>query len=78
MGLVHRADASADVSDHAGAGPYRPTPTKGTGRPPLGVDGYRPLLTVSRLPLIAMGDVTPADVTSLVATGVVGSPSCER
>jgi len=72
LDLVHRANAMADVADYAGAGPYRPTPTKDTGRPPLGVDGYRPLVVASRLPLVAIGDVTPADVSSLAATGVAG------
>ncbi|MGQ4534982.1 thiamine phosphate synthase [Dermabacteraceae bacterium P13115] len=68
--LVRAADADADVLDYLGAGPYRPTPTKNSGRPPLGVAGYPPLVAASSLPLVAIGDVRLEDVSELSATGI--------
>ena len=72
LDMVHRANDMADVVDYAGAGPYRPTPTKDTGRPPLEVDGYRPLVLASHLPVVAIGGVSPADVSDLADTGIAG------
>ena len=60
------------VLDYLGAGPFRPTPTKDSGRPPLGVDGYPPLVAATDLPIVAIGDVTPADVSALSTTGIAG------
>ena len=60
------------VVDYLGAGPFRPTPTKQVTRPALGLDGYRPLVQASALPIVAIGDVTPDDVAELVGTGIAG------
>ena len=60
------------VIDYIGAGPFRPTPTKDSGRTPIGVDGYRPLVAATSLPIVAIGDVTPDDVAALSATGIAG------
>ena len=60
------------VLDYLGAGPFRPTPTKKSGRTPLGVDGYPPLVAATELPIVAIGDVTPDDVADLSATGIAG------
>ena len=60
------------VIDYIGAGPFRPTPTKDSGRAPIGVEGYRPLVTATSLPVVAIGDVTPDDVAALSATGIAG------
>ena len=60
------------VLDYLGAGPFRPTPTKKSGRSPLGVDGYPPLVAATELPVVAIGDVTPDDVADLSATGIAG------
>lgn len=70
--LVQRAQQQAGVVDYLGAGPFRPTPTKDSGRAPLGVEGYRPLVQASRIPVLAIGDVTPADVEALAGTGIAG------
>lgn len=70
--LVERAQQQAGVVDYLGAGPFRPTPTKDSGRAPLGVEGYRPLVQASRIPVLAIGDVTPADVEALAGTGIAG------
>lgn len=72
LDLVRAADRYADVIDYVGAGPFRLTPTKDSGRPPLGVDGYPPLVAASRVPVVAIGDVTPGDVPALAGTGVAG------
>lgn len=72
LDLVRRAQELVGVVDYLGAGPFRPTPTKDSGRPPLGVDGYRPLVAASAIPIVAIGDVTPDDVSALAATGIAG------
>lgn len=60
------------VLDYLGAGPFRPTPTKDSGRPPLGFAGYPPLVAATELPIVAIGDVRVGDVEKLAATGVAG------
>lgn len=70
--LVREARDLVGVVDYLGAGPFRPTPTKQITRPALGIDGYRPLVAASVLPIVAIGDVTPDDVAELAATGIAG------
>ena len=74
-GTLELVRASAEVAvdlDYLGAGPFRRTPTKDSGREPLGADGYPPLVRSTMLPIVAIGDVTPADVPALSRTGVAG------
>lgn len=70
--LVQGANEYADVIDYIGAGPFRPTPTKNSGRTPLGLDGYPPLVSASAVPVVAIGDVQAADAEALAETGVAG------
>lgn len=70
--LVEAANEHADVLDYIGAGPFRPTPTKDSGRPPLGLEGYRELVELSQIPVVAIGDVTADDAPALADTGVAG------
>lgn len=70
--LVHQANAVASDLDYIGAGPFRPTPTKDSGRPPLGLAGYPELVRASKVPVVAIGDVTPDDAGALASTGVSG------
>ncbi|OKL52959.1 thiamine-phosphate diphosphorylase [Bowdeniella nasicola] len=70
--LVEAADELADIIDYVGCGPFRRTPTKDSGREPLGVEGYPPLVAATSLPLVAIGDVTPNDVPGLAEAGVAG------
>ncbi|GAB3700695.1 thiamine phosphate synthase [Mariniluteicoccus flavus] len=72
--LVVEAESrrGGDRPDYLGAGPFRPTPTKDSGREPLGLAGYPPLVAATSLPIIAIGDVRPDDVASLAATGIAG------
>ena len=70
--LIEQANEHADIIDYVGAGPFRPTPTKDSGRDPIGLEGYPRLVELSQLPIVAIGDVQPADVTDLAATGIAG------
>lgn len=70
--LVRAANRHAGVIDYIGAGPFRPTPTKDSGRDPLGVYGYPELVSLTELPVVAIGGITPADVPALAATGIAG------
>lgn len=70
--LVRAAEELRDQVDYLGAGPFRRTPTKDSGRSPLGIQGYPPLVSASSLPIVAIGDVTPADAAPLGLTGVAG------
>ncbi|WP_026927808.1 thiamine phosphate synthase [Granulicoccus phenolivorans] len=72
LDLVRTADTMRDSIDYVGAGPFRPTPTKQVTRPPLGLTGYLALVAATELPIVAIGDVTPADVADLAGTGVAG------
>lgn len=72
LDLVREAQALVGVVDYLGAGPFRPTPTKDSGREPLGVEGYRPLVEASGLPIVAIGSVGVDDVADLAGTGVAG------
>lgn len=58
--------------DHLGSGPFRRTPTKDVGRPPVGLAGYPLRTAATDLPVLAIGDVTLADVPALAATGIAG------
>lgn len=70
--LVQAANEYADVIDYIGAGPFRPTPTKSSGRTPLGLEGYPPLVSASAVPVVAVGDVRATDAEALAKTGVAG------
>ncbi|MGO2425278.1 MAG: thiamine phosphate synthase [Corynebacterium flavescens] len=70
--LIEKANRFAEVIDYVGAGPFRPTPTKDSGRPPIGVAGYPGLAALSRVPVVAIGDVQPGDVAKLAGTGIAG------
>jgi len=66
-----------DSADYAGCGPLRFTVTKKNLAPLLGLDGYRAIVTGMRergirLPLCAIGGITPADVRPLLDAGVQG------
>lgn len=70
--LVRAVHDIADVVDYIGAGPFRPTPTKDSGRPPVGLAGYPELVAASPVPVVAIGDVRATDAAELAATGVAG------
>ena len=70
--LVRAAHEVADALDYLGCGPFRATPTKDSGRTPIGLAGYPDLVDASPVPLIAIGDVTADDASDLATTGVDG------
>lgn len=70
--LVRAANDVADCIDYIGCGPFRATPTKDSGRDPIGLDGYPELVAASDLPLVAIGDVTADDAYDLARAGVDG------
>ncbi len=68
--------ASLDI-DYIGLGPFRFTTTKERLSPVLGLEGYRKIVEEVRaagceLPIVAIGGIEPADVPSLLDTGVNG------
>ncbi|WP_175935451.1 thiamine phosphate synthase [Corynebacterium sp. Marseille-P4321] len=60
------------VIDYIGCGPFRATPTKDSGREPIGLEGYPSLVAASKLPMVAIGDVTADDIYDLARAGVDG------
>lgn len=69
---VRQAEQHREILDYVGVGPFRPTPTKDSGREPLGVAGYPQVVAATQLPVVAIGDVTPQDVEELSGTGIAG------
>lgn len=70
--LVLDAQRRRAVLDYIGAGPFRLTPTKDSGRPPLGTQSYPELVAATALPIVAIGGITVDDVVPLAQTGVAG------
>lgn len=69
---LHRASA-----DYIGLGPFRFTTTKQGLSPILGLDGLREIMDTMaaeaiNVPVCAIGGITLADVTAIMATGVDG------
>lgn len=67
----------ATPPDYFGCGPYRYTTTKQNLSPILGVEGYRAIIEQMRchnidIPLIAIGGITKADISTLLACGASG------
>lgn len=69
---VRQADQHRKIIDYVGVGPFRHTPTKDSGREPWGLAGYPRVVAATQLPVVAIGDVTPQDVTELSGTGIAG------
>lgn len=78
------ANTFADVKAHAeagadyiGCGPFRFTTTKKGLAPVLGLQGYRDIVRQMteaniRLPIVAIGGITAADIPDIMQTGVTG------
>ena len=73
MELVRAVEPVSDVIDYVGCGPFRATPTKESGREPLGLAAYPGLVAACPVPMVAIGDVTADDAADLSATGVAGA-----
>jgi len=64
-------------ADYIGCGPFRFTTTKKGLSPVLGLEGYRAIVDGMKslginLPIVAIGGITPADISEILATGVTG------
>lgn len=71
-----KAHAEAGA-DYIGCGPFRFTTTKKGLAPILGLQGYRDIVRQMteagiRLPIVAIGGITAADIPSIMQTGVTG------
>jgi thiamine-phosphate pyrophosphorylase len=69
--------------DYIGVGPVFATQSKARPAPALGLDGLSRIVEASRLPVVAIGGITPADVAAVLATGahgiaVLGGVCCQR
>ncbi len=60
--------------DYIGIGPYRFTATKQTLSPVLGIKGLKNLVAANiyKIPLIAIGGITPEDVEEILSAGIYG------
>ncbi|MDE6367476.1 MAG: thiamine phosphate synthase, partial [Muribaculaceae bacterium] len=73
----HIVKAASDGADYIGLGPFRFTTTKERLSPVLGLEGYSAVMAQVRqagiwLPVVAIGGITAADVSDLMAAGVNG------
>lgn len=64
-------------ADYIGCGPFRFTTTKAKLSPTLGLEGYRHItremrLRNLRIPIVAIGGITAADIPELMETGIDG------
>lgn len=69
--------AAKDGASYIGLGPYRFTNTKENLSPILGIEGYRSIMAQCKeakihIPVYAIGGIEPADITSLMQTGITG------
>jgi thiamine-phosphate pyrophosphorylase len=73
---VHAADEVADrnsgIVDYVIAGPVHPTASKPGYGPALGVEELGRIVRATRVPVIAIGGVTPDNITALVMAGAAG------
>lgn len=70
-------DAARQGADYIGLGPFRFTSTKQKLSPVLGTEGYRRILMQCRnegirLPVVAIGGITDADIHSIIDAGADG------
>ncbi len=59
-------------ADYLGVGTVFPTTTKGDAGPPIGLERLREIVSSVRIPVVAIGGITPENVESVLAVGVDG------
>jgi thiamine-phosphate pyrophosphorylase len=69
--------AASGVVDYVGCGPFAVTLTKPNDYPTLGVEGYKTIKAEMdnlqiKIPVLAVGGITAADIEALIDTGVYG------
>lgn len=77
LGLSVTGEAEARAArgqpvDYLGAGPIFATTTKADAGAPQGLDGLTRMLELAEAPVVAIGAVTAANATMVMATGVAG------
>jgi thiamine-phosphate pyrophosphorylase len=65
-------EAESQGADYVGLGPVFPTMTKSTGLPVLGLAGLREVKSRVRIPVIAIGGITPQNARSVREAGADG------
>ncbi len=68
---AHMAAIDPSVVDYVGTGPVYPTKTD-KGKPILGVEGLRPLVALSPVPVVAIGGIDADNASAIMQTGVQG------
>lgn len=66
------AAAADDGYDFVVFGPVRPTPSKAGLVEPQGFDGLRAAAAAARVPVVAIGGLTPDDLPAVLAAGAAG------
>jgi len=69
--LDQAKEAEAGGADYLGIGPIFPSTTK-QDRPPLGCEALRQFRRPVRIPIIAIGGISPLNVRQVMTTGVDG------
>ena len=67
----HLAAVDAQVIDYVGTGPVYPTLTK-PGKPVLGVEGFGALVSLSPVPVVGIGGMTPETCAFVMQAGAKG------
>ena len=60
------------VVDYAGVGPLFPTASKADATPALGLEGFARLSRQLPVPVVAIGGITPANASDVIAAGADG------
>lgn len=61
------------VLDYLGVGPIFPTQSKADAKAPLGTQQLAELVTLSALPVVAIGGITTTNASKVAATGAAGA-----
>lgn len=69
---AHDAAGLQVDADYALLAPVFAPRSKPTSRPPLGLDGLRALIAGARMPVLALGGITPGNAAACVAAGAHG------
>ena len=63
-------EAQEQGADYVAFGAIFPTPTKGPGHPVQGINALREVVSLFRVPVVAIGGINRANVDGVIATGV--------
>jgi thiamine-phosphate pyrophosphorylase len=66
------SDPGLALVDYLGVGPIFSTATKPDAAPPLGLEGLSAIRAMTRLPIVAIGGITPENAAAVIAAGADG------